>query len=222
MIGRICKAAIAPTRLTSASISAAGNFSAWMTSKPATAAATACSIEVTSMTSRFSGAERRNRSATAASGMSPRKARCSGNTRIVSDRPSRCMIAPPALTAATANCFAPGTFLRVQATAMSGFTVRAARTIAWASVATPDQISIRVCATFQLRSKPAAAPSARRIGLPFSSTFPLAASRSTLQPVSAINAAASSASARTIRSRATNCIWPGAAPIPSASVVRSP
>jgi hypothetical protein len=60
----------------------------------------------------------------------------------------------------------PGTFLRVQATAILGATAVAASTMARASVATPDQISIKVCATFQLRSSADAGPCAVRIGDP--------------------------------------------------------
>ena len=61
-------------------------------------------------------------------------------------------------TAATAKRFVPGMFFRVQATVMSGETAFAASTMARAPVATPDQTSIRVCATFQLLSSAAASP----------------------------------------------------------------
>jgi hypothetical protein len=54
------------------------------------------------------------------------------------------MAAPPALTADTANRLVPGTFLRVQATAICGATALAAPTMARVSLATPDQISINV------------------------------------------------------------------------------
>ena len=45
---------------------------------------------------------------------------------MVSDRPSRCISAPPARIAATEKFLRPGVFFRVQATAMSGATARAA------------------------------------------------------------------------------------------------
>ena len=89
-----------------------------------------------------------------------------GKDEMVSDSPCRCMTAPPALTAATAKFFTPGVFFRVQATQMSGAAARAAATMSRAAVATPDQISIRVWATFQPRSKRRRGPRAAGFGAP--------------------------------------------------------
>lgn len=137
-------------------MSAGGNFSAWITSTFACAAASASSRLRASITSFFSGALFRRRAATLSRGSSGQKVRCSGKSRSVSDRPSRCMVAPPARMAATEKAFVPGVFFLVQATQISGATARAASTMSRAADATPDQVDQG------LRHFPAAQQRARR------------------------------------------------------------
>ncbi len=127
------------------------------------------------------------------------------------------MVAPPARTAATAKALTPELFLRVQATTASG----AASTISLAQVATPDQISIRVWAAFQPRSRLAAGPRAERMCAPGARTAPEPAAISTVAPASSNRQAASSTTAATIAARASKRIRPGPLDA-SASVVRSP
>jgi hypothetical protein len=108
---------ISEIRATSAAISAGANFASWITSNPTPAARMASSAVATSTTNLFSGAARLSFSINPTNGSLPRKAQCSGKSSTVSDKPSRCMTAPPALTAATAKRLVPGTLLRVHATA---------------------------------------------------------------------------------------------------------
>ena len=141
---------------------------------------------------------------------------------MVSERPARCAMAPPALIAASAKARVPGAVLRVQATTTSGEALRAASTMARAPVATPDQISISVCAVFQARSSAVAGPLALRMGSPGRSAAPVAQESETSPPAISISPAASSTSAAIMGPRAAKRIAPAAFPSDRVSLVRSP
>ena len=129
---------------------------------------------------------------------------------MVSDSPSRCGTAPPATRAASDSALAPGTVLRVPATAALRSTARAASTMPRVAVAMPEAISIISWAIFQPRCSAAAGAAASRIGAPAGSASPERAARATVQPARSSSRAASSTAAATIGPRAENAIRPGA------------
>ena len=112
----------------------------------------------------------------------PKNVRWWSNTSTVSESPSRCGNAPPAMTAPVSRSFAPGWLLRVVSTSQRGFAPCAASTMERVFVATAEQWSNTFRHTFHAACRSADVPRTVMKVPPAATRAPLGSADTTSQP----------------------------------------